>query len=69
MNLPQKDNSIDCCIYCLALMGTNYIDFIIEAVRVLKIEGRLIISEVLSRLTNIDFFIQMLEYLGLSLVK
>ena len=56
-------------MFCLALMGTNYIEFIIEAVRVIKIDGILVISEVLSRLVNVDLFIQMLEYLGLSLLK
>lgn len=69
MELPQKDGSVDCCVFCLALMGTNYIEFLIEAVRVLKIDGRLIVSEVLSRLVNVEMFVQMMEYLGLGLQK
>jgi len=31
-----KKNSIDVAIYSLSLMGTNYIDFLKEAYRVLK---------------------------------
>ena len=45
-------------------MGTNYIDFIIEATRVLAVKGLLIICEVVSRFTNFDMFIIMMEYLG-----
>jgi len=35
--LDFKDESVDCAVFCLALMGTNYIDFILEATRVLKV--------------------------------
>jgi ubiquinone/menaquinone biosynthesis C-methylase UbiE len=50
--LPLKDASISLCIFCLSLMGTNYLNFIREAWRVLKEEGELIISEVESRSPN-----------------
>jgi len=44
--LPLKDSTVDLCIFCLSLMGTNYLDFIREAWRVLKENGEMIISEV-----------------------
>jgi hypothetical protein len=33
---PLKSDSIDVCLFCLSLMGTNWLDFIKEAYRVLK---------------------------------
>ena len=35
-NVPLSDNKLDVAIFCLSLMGTDYIDFIKEARRVLK---------------------------------
>lgn len=48
-NLPLQDGSIDVAIFCLALMGTNWIDFIEEAYRILRWKGELWISEIKSR--------------------
>jgi ribosomal RNA-processing protein 8 len=48
-NLPLKDGSIDVAIFCLALMGTNWIDFIEEAFRILRWKGELWIAEIKSR--------------------
>jgi ribosomal RNA-processing protein 8 len=48
-NLPLPDNSIDVAIFCLALMGTNWVDFIEEAFRVLRWKGELWIAEIKSR--------------------
>lgn len=48
-NLPLPDMSIDVAIFCLALMGTNWIDFIEEAFRVLRWKGELWIAEIKSR--------------------
>lgn len=56
-NLPLKDESVSVCIFCLSLMGTNYLQFIREARRVLKNEGELIISEVESRSPNWSKFV------------
>lgn len=27
-NLPVKDKQADACVFCLSLMGTNYIEFL-----------------------------------------
>lgn len=48
-NLPLKDGSVDIAVFCLALMGTNWIDFVEEAWRVLKWKGELWVAEIRSR--------------------
>lgn len=47
--LPLSDDSVDVAIFCLALMGTNWVDFIEEAFRVLRWKGELWIAEIKSR--------------------
>ena len=32
-NLPHEDGSVDLATFCLSLMGTNYVEFILEASR------------------------------------
>lgn len=48
--VPLEDKSVDVCVFCLSLMGTNLADFLREAHRVLKDDGRLKIAEVRSRI-------------------
>ncbi|KAL1883805.1 hypothetical protein VTK73DRAFT_8341 [Phialemonium thermophilum] len=50
-NLPLPDGSVDVAIFCLALMGTNWIDFIEEAYRILRWKGELWIADIKSRFT------------------
>jgi ubiquinone/menaquinone biosynthesis C-methylase UbiE len=49
-NVPLEAKSVDVCVFCLSLMGTNLADFIREAHRVLKDDGRVMIAEVRSRI-------------------
>ncbi|KAG7352161.1 Spo11/DNA topoisomerase VI subunit A [Nitzschia inconspicua] len=49
-NVPLSNESVDVCIFCLSLMGTNLADFVREAHRVLKKIGRVHIAEVRSRI-------------------
>lgn len=49
-NVPLENKSVDVAVFCLALMGTNLADFIREAHRVLKDDGRVKIAEVRSRI-------------------
>jgi ubiquinone/menaquinone biosynthesis C-methylase UbiE len=49
-DVPLPDKSVDVCVFCLSLMGTNLADFIREAYRVLKDDGRVKIAEVRSRI-------------------
>jgi ribosomal RNA-processing protein 8 len=48
-NLPLADGSVDVAIFCLALMGTNWVSFIEEAFRILRWKGELWIAEIKSR--------------------
>jgi len=67
--LPLDNKSIDVAVFSLALMGLNYIDFIIEAHRCLKMGGHLIIAEVISRIPDNSLFVQMIKALGFNFVK
>ena len=51
-NIPLPAQSVDVGIFCLSLMGTNLADFVREAHRVLRADGRLHIAEVRSRFEN-----------------
>lgn len=53
-NLPLADGSVDVAIFCLALMGTNWLDFIDEAYRILRWRGELWISEIKSRFGRVE---------------
>ena len=50
-NLPVDDGSVDLAIFCLSLMGTNWVSFVEEAWRVLRSDGKgeCWVSEVKSR--------------------
>jgi len=48
-HVPLPDASVDVVVFCLSLMGTNYLDFLQEADRILRPGGRLLIAEVRSR--------------------
>jgi len=47
--IPLPDGSADVAIFCLALMGTNWIAFIEEAYRILHWKGELWVAEIKSR--------------------
>ena len=48
-DLPRADASVDVAVFCLALMGTNWPDFVEEAYRVLRWRGELWVAEIKSR--------------------
>ncbi|KAL8830241.1 MAG: hypothetical protein Q9170_005824 [Blastenia crenularia] len=48
-HLPLEDNSADIAIFCLALMGTNWVDFVTEAARIVRTGGECWVGEVRSR--------------------
>lgn len=49
---PLDSQSHDCAVFCLALMGTDYPDYLAEAHRILKHGGMLWIAEVLATLCS-----------------
>ncbi|KAI3640999.1 hypothetical protein MIR68_001877 [Amoeboaphelidium protococcarum] len=69
---PLKDQTQDLVIFSLALMGTDHVQFLREAHRILKVNGILMIAEVESRLKSggggnddgAGKFIQFLEHNG-----
>jgi ribosomal RNA-processing protein 8 len=66
-HLPLGGEAVDLCVFCLSLMGTNYLSFIREAWRVLRQDGELIISEVESRSQSWRKFIELIEAVGFKL--
>jgi len=67
--VPLDNSCVDVVIFSLSLMGTNYIDFLKEAHRVLKSNGVLKIAEVKSRFEDINQFVISLKHLGLDLIS
>ena len=69
-HVPLPNKSIDVGVFCLSLMGTNYVDFLYEAARVIKPSGQLYIVEVKSRFEQQeDKFIEMLKAIGFDKTK
>lgn len=61
---------VDVVVFSLALMGTNYADFLVEGARILKIKGRMFIAEVKSRVEAVlEEFLSTLQAMGLSIDK
>ncbi|RKO99904.1 hypothetical protein CXG81DRAFT_13875, partial [Caulochytrium protostelioides] len=68
-SLPLAADSVDVAVFCLALMGTNIVDFLTEALRVLRPGGTLKIAEVVSRFEDMDAFVAAVEQGGCVCVK
>lgn len=63
-HIPLTDASLDVAIFSLSLMGTNFIDYLIEAKRCLKFHGHLWIAEPTSRIKDMKLFEELLDRLG-----
>lgn len=66
-NVPLEDESCSIVVFCLSLMGTNFLDFIKEAYRILAPRGELWISEIKLRFadkTKGEEFVETLKLLG-----
>ena len=69
-NVPLDDDSVDVATFCLSLMGVNFLDFIIEARRILKNKkGVLMVAEIISRITSIPKFVSLFTKIGFRLLK
>ncbi|XP_026284207.1 ribosomal RNA-processing protein 8 [Frankliniella occidentalis] len=66
---PLLMESVDVAVFCLSLMGTNLNDFVLEANRVLKNGGLLMIAEVESRFEDVDNFTSAMVHFGFQLKK
>jgi ribosomal RNA-processing protein 8 len=62
--VPLRAGALDVAVFCLALMGTNWTDFIREAHRTLRVGGTLKIVEVRSRVDDVADFVRTLRSLG-----
>jgi ribosomal RNA-processing protein 8 len=67
-NLPLKNGTVDVAVFCLSLMGVNWVEFVAEANRVLKMGGLMIISEVVSRFESVKMFMEILNLAGMEKV-
>ena len=68
--LPLVNNCSHASVFCLSLMGTDYSKFLLEANRIVKMNGFIIIGEVQSRLVECKpAFIKACCALGWNLVK
>ncbi|XP_043974956.1 ribosomal RNA-processing protein 8 isoform X1 [Gambusia affinis] len=67
--VPLGDDSVDIAVFCLSLMGTNLVEFLAEANRVLKMRGVLKVAEVASRFDNVQNFISALAGLGFKMTS
>ena len=68
-NVPLDSSSIDAAVFCLALMGTNFVDFLREAHRMLRPGGVLKVAEVSSRFDDIEAWLALLHSLGFELTE
>ncbi|KAG7262312.1 hypothetical protein CRUP_026952 [Coryphaenoides rupestris] len=67
-HVPLKDATVHIAVFCLSLMGTNLIDFLAEANRVLVMGGVLKIAEVASRFDDLRGFLSTLSNLGFKMM-
>lgn len=66
--LPHQSKTVDGAVFCLSLMGTNHVQMINEAHRVLRKKGFLIVAEVSTRFQPAEF-LQKMSQLGFKSVK
>ena len=66
--MPLEDGDLDVAIFSLALMGSNFTDYIREAHRCLSIDGRLHIIEATSRFKDLGVFTDGLHKLGFDII-
>lgn len=68
-NTPLSTHSLDVAVYCLSLMGTNLSDYLMEANRVLKMDGLMYVAEIQSRFDNVKDFVRKLDAFGFQQIR
>ena len=67
--VPLDDNSVDVAVFSLSLMGTNWVDYIEEASRILKSDSYILIAEPHERSQkNKDMIIETLSKFGFNML-
>jgi hypothetical protein len=67
--VPLIDEELDVAVFNLSLMGKNYVDYLIEAKRTLKLDGQLLIYEVEAQSKEIGDLVKNLESLGFNIIE
>lgn len=67
--LPLERHALDLAVYCLSLMGSDYVSFIKEAFRVVRPGGELWLAEVNSRITNTKHLIELFSACSFRKIK
>ena len=65
-SVPLADEAVDAVVFCLSLMGTDYVSFLVEGRRVLRDGGTMIIAETKSRIPSVGRFVRGVETLGFA---
>ncbi|KAJ3185889.1 25S rRNA (adenine645-N1)-methyltransferase [Irineochytrium annulatum] len=68
-DVPLEDGVVDVCVFSLSLMGTNFLEFVEEAWRILKNGGELKVAEVVSRMDDVDRVSTAIADVGFKFVK
>lgn len=66
---PLEKESVDVAIYSLSLMGKNINSYIVEANRILKLDGRIHIVESSKRFKNLENFKRQLKLFGFEFIS
>ena len=67
--VPLEDGELDVAIFCLALMGSNFTDYLREAHRCLHLDGKLHLWEPANYFPDLDAFCAGLGRLGFEVVS
>lgn len=69
-SVPLNSNEVDAVIFCLSLMGSNYLDYLKEAFRIIKPYGNLFICEPKKKIDNrIEEFKKDIESVGFKIIE
>ena len=68
-HVPLDDETLDVAVFSLSLMGINFVDYLREAHRTLKLDGQLHIIEATERFTDRSGFTNGLKGLGFDVIS
>lgn len=69
-SVPLNSHEVDAVVFCLSLMGSNYLDYLKEAFRIIKPYGNLFICEPKKKIDNrIEEFKKDIESVGFKIIE